>query len=140
MKKYLLLALLMYPLTMAATAPIIKKLVWGTTTIEHDGEVTSYKDCMDSPTGAYSWNWSTTGTQHVPGIQIADLNCIIDEVDVVILSQGMKGVLKVHPDTLPYLKECKKEYHVLLSPQAVKLYNQLVKEGKKVGILIHSTC
>ena len=64
----------------------------------------------------------------------------IDEVDEVILSNGMDGVLKVKPETLDYLKNKEKIAHCAKTEEAVALYNELSRQGKKVGILIHSTC
>ena len=123
-----------------APQPIVKSLVWGACTVLDNGKEQVYKDCKLSPKGSTEWDWEKAGTRHVPGIQKADLEEFIDDVDVVILSQGMHGVLRVAPETIPYLVQKKKRYEVLLTPQAVERYAQLVQEGQRVGILIHSTC
>ena len=135
------ISLLLIPrLISAVGGPVVKNLVWGTITVQDKGAVVKYKDCKLFPTGSSIWDWKKTGTEHRPGIQIADLKDSIDQVDIMILSKGMHGVLETAPETLTYLEEKGKKVHQLLSPAAVKLYNDLVSQGKKVGALIHSTC
>jgi len=58
------------------------------------------------PGGGRSWDWSETGTHHVPGIQIADLEELIDHGSrVVVLSRGMELALQTCPNALQYLRE-----------------------------------
>jgi len=52
----------------------------------------------------------------------------------------MLEMLQVTPEVLTYLEEQSKEYFVKPTPEAIKLYNDLVKDGKKVCALLHSTC
>ncbi len=129
------------------TAPKITAISWGSVTVtDAQGAEHKYKDCLVYPTGSKNWDWRLTGTEHVPGIQIADLNTpigrkkFIDAVDIVILSRGMHKILQVQGETLAFIESLGKEYHVEETEKAVKLYNTLVEEGKKVGALIHSTC
>ena len=121
-------------------APYVNNIVWGEVTVtEVDGAIKKYKDAKLSPTGSQEWNWKSTGTQHVPGIQVADLKDIID-ADVIILSRGMDLILQTKPETEAYLKSLNKEYYILETREAVKKYNELIDAGKKVAALIHSTC
>lgn len=122
------------------SAPIIKHLEWGKMIISQDGRDYQYNDCKLWPEKSKEWNWKETGTHHVPGIQIADLQEFIDKVDVVILSQGMDLILQVPQQTIDYVKNKGKECHVGQTKDMADLYNKLVKEGKKVGGLFHSTC
>ena len=119
---------------------LINELTWGSIKVEDKGEIIVYRDCKLFPAGSSQWDWKKTGTQHSPGIQIADLEKDIDSVDIIILSQGMRGVLEADPKTLTYLKKKGKVVHQLPTPAASKLYNELVGKGKKVGALIHTTC
>ena len=59
--------------------------------------------------------------------------------EVVVLSRGVHGRLKVREDTLKKLEERGIEAHVLKTKEAVKFYNQ-IREDKPVGGLFHSTC
>lgn len=120
--------------------PVILGLKWGEVKVEMDKICYKFKDCCLWPNNAIEWNWKITGTQHHPGIQVADIKDFVDKVDVVILSRGYDLVLETKPETINFLKSKNKEYYILQSQEAVKLYNKLVKEGKKVGIVLHSTC
>ncbi len=93
------------------------------------------------PTGAESWDWTTTNTHHQPGIQPADVkDLLVHGSEIIILSRGMDKMLHTSNETHQLLKEKDKQYFILQTEEAVKLYNQYVKEKKRVGALIHSTC
>jgi hypothetical protein len=114
---------------------------WGTMQVIHeDGSVHNYKDCKVFPSGSKPWDWRQTGTKHVPGIQVSDIEELIDQADIIILSRGVQGVLQTKPDTIAYLKNKGKEYYIELTEEAVNLYNNLTKSGKRVAALFHSTC
>jgi len=57
--------------------------------------------------------------------------------DVLIISTGWNGVV-VPSEKIRELDEC--EVKMLKTPDAVKLYNKLKKEGRKVAIHVHPTC
>lgn len=116
--------------------PTITHFEWGKIVIESH----HYKDCRVWLNQHEDWNWNKTGTRHSPGIQIEDLSDFIDEVDIIILSEGVDGVLQIKPETITYLKEKNKEVHCLRTPKAVELYNKLAAEKRQVGALLHSTC
>jgi hypothetical protein len=119
------------------TSPLITALSWGHIEVEGCG---SFKDAKLYPSGARSWNWKETGTEHEPGIQFSDVEELLEHgAEVVVLSRGVHGRLKVREDTLRKLEERGIEAHVLKSKEAVKFYNQL-REDKPVGGLFHSTC
>lgn len=138
-----LLSILIFTLatSMITAAPHISSIVWGIiTVIDPDGKKQTYKDCMLFPGGSKEWDWSLTGTQHKPGIQIADLKEFINDVDIIILSRGMENRLLLKDDTKEYLEKSGKEHFYVPTLEAARLYNKYVEEGKKVGALIHSTC
>ena len=86
------------------------------------------------------WDWAETGTHHVPGIQIADVEELLEHGSrVVVLSRGMELALETCPETLQYLRERDVTVHVEETKAAVALYNKLA-ETKSVGGLFHSTC
>ncbi len=123
-----------------APMPLIKTLSWGEIVVEQNNEEFRYRDCKIWPEVSKEWNWKETGTQHSPGIQIADLKEFIDKVDIVILSRGTLLVLKVPQETIDYVKKAGKECIVGQTAAMVDKYNELAKQGKKVGGLFHSTC
>jgi hypothetical protein len=121
-----------------STSPRIKHLSWGH--IEVEGQVKPYKDAKLYPGGSREWDWRETGTQHVPGIQPADVEELLEHgATEIILSKGMYEQLHVCKETLDMLKEKGIPTHILQTKEAVRLYNEL-REKKKVGGLFHSTC
>jgi hypothetical protein len=120
--------------------PRIANLEWGR--IDTEGASSStFKDAKLFPGGARAWDWRETGTQHVPGIQIADAEELLDAgADVVVLSRGMDLVLLVPAETIAALEALGVEVHVAQTKEAVRIVNELVKHGRKVGALLHSTC
>jgi hypothetical protein len=119
-------------------SPQIKHVSWGR--IEVDGEAEPYKDAKLFPGGSRDWNWRETGTGHDPGIQVADVQELLDHgATVVVLSRGMAECLHVPRETLDFLKERQIAAHVLPTRDAVALYNKLA-ETEPVGGLFHTTC
>ena len=119
-------------------SPRIKHVSWGR--LEVEGKAEPYKDAKLFPGGSREWNWRETGTNHVPGIQQADVQELIDHgAKIVVLSRGMKQCLAVPRETLEFLKERQIEAHVLATAEAAQLYNELAKT-KPVGGLFHTTC
>lgn len=117
---------------------------WGKLTVYVNNVPQAFKDAKvwvgSQNTGAKEWNWKITGTQHVPGIQPADLDEFIDQVDEVILTRGVERVLQVPQQTIDYVKSKEKICHVGETPDMIELFNRLVGQGKKVGGVFHSTC
>ena len=119
-------------------SPRINHVSWGR--LEVEGQVEPFKDAKLFPGGSCEWNWRETGTGHVPGIQVADVQELLDHgAQVVVLSRGMKKCLEVPPETLDFLKKKQIETHVLPTTEAVELYNKLA-EKSPVGGLFHTTC
>ena len=119
-------------------SPRIKQVSWGR--LEVEGRAEPYKDAKLFPGGSREWNWRETGTNHVPGIQQTDVQELLDHgAKIVVLSRGMKECLEVPHETLEFLKGRQIRAHVLPTPDAAKLYNQLA-EKEPVGGLFHTTC
>lgn len=118
-------------------SPRITGLSWGRLELE-DGR--RFKDAKLFPGGARAWDWRETGTRHVPGIQPADIQELLDQgAEVVVLSKGMLEALQVCPETLTLLKRKGIPAHVLQTEAAVRLYNELAARHRVAG-LFHSTC
>jgi hypothetical protein len=119
----------------------ISHLSWGQIEVTISGRSYQYKDCLVWPGEAHEWNWNLTGTRHEPGIQFTDIEEMFKHnVEVVILSQGMFNRLQVCPETKQILENKGIEYHIVDTKLAVELYNDLTRQGKRVGAAFHSTC
>jgi hypothetical protein len=119
------------------TSPRIAHLAWGRLEVEG---LPSFKDAKLFPGGGREWDWRETGTGHIPGIQPADVEELLQKgAEVLVLSQGITGRLQVSRETLRFLEQKGVPVHVLRTEEAVQLYNQL-RETQRVGGLFHSTC
>ena len=68
-------------------SPRISHLSWGH--IEVEGHP-PFKDAKIFPGGAREWDWRETGTRHVPGVQPADVQELIEHgARAVVLSKGI---------------------------------------------------
>lgn len=118
-------------------SPRINHISWGRMEVEGLG---AGKDFKLYPGGGREWDWSETGTRHVPGIQPSDVQELLERGSrVIVLTRGMDLVLQTCPETLQLLKEKGIGVHVAETREAVALYNSLA-EGQAVGGLFHSTC
>lgn len=123
------------------TKSVITHLSWGHIEVTIEGKLHRYKDCKIWPGGAKEWNWTVTGTNHEPGIQPSDIEEILGyDVEMVILSRGMFNRLQVCPETERILDQRGIVYHIEETSHAVELYNDLTRQGKRVGGVFHSTC
>jgi hypothetical protein len=123
---------------MSEVSPRIITVAWGAMEVEGLGRG---KDFMLWPGGGKEWNWQESGTQHSPGIQIADCREILANGSrIVVLSRGMLLQLKVPRSTIDFLEHNGIEVIVAQTKKAVNAYNALVAAGEAVGGLFHSTC
>ncbi len=121
----------------SAASPRITGIRWGRIELD-DGR--SFKDAKLFPGGAREWNWRETGTRHVPGIQPADVEELLENgARVVVLSRGVWKRLRVCPETLSALERGEVPVRVLETREAVRVYNDLC-DTQPVGGLFHSTC
>lgn len=119
-------------------SPKIVSLSWGRMDIEGIG---SGKDFKLWPGGGREWDWSETGTHHVPGIQPADVKELIEHgCEAVVLSRGKFLMLQACPETLDLLRSKGITIHVAETEQATEIYNELAASDEAVGGLFHSTC
>jgi hypothetical protein len=118
-------------------SPLITHFSWGRLEVEGGRR---FKDAKLFPGGAREWDWSETGTDHVPGIQPRDVEELLEHgAKVVVLSKGIYERLQICSETLEMLKQRKIGFHMLQTEQAVELYNKL-REKEAVAGLFHSTC
>jgi len=60
--------------------------------------------------------------------------------EIIIIGNGQSGVLKVNDEVKQKLISAGVKLEILITPEAIKEFNKLYKEGKKVNALIHTTC
>jgi hypothetical protein len=126
------------PIENTNRSPRIDDLSWGCLQVEGNAE--PYKDAKLFPGGSRPWNWRETNTSHRPGIQIVDVQELLDHgAKVVVLSRGMAECLHVPRETLDFLNDRQIPVHVLPTQHAVALYNKLAQTERVAG-LFHTTC
>ncbi|KAK3338668.1 NADH dehydrogenase 1 alpha subcomplex assembly factor 3 [Lasiosphaeria hispida] len=129
--------------TTSNPSPLITSLSWGKISIfpTHGLTLNTTKDIKLYPGGARPWDWNETGTRHKPGIQLADVEELLAHgATVVVLSKGMQERLEVAEGVVERLEGRGVKVYVAETKEAVRLYNELVEGGNKVGGLVHSTC
>jgi hypothetical protein len=62
-------------------SPRISHLSWGHVEVEGHPP---FKDIKVFPGGAREWDWRETGTRHVPGIQPADVQELIEHTEAAV--------------------------------------------------------
>jgi hypothetical protein len=118
-------------------SPRITSFSWGQVDVESLG---SFKDVKLFPGGGRAWDWGETGTEHDPGVQLSDVEELLEHgAEVVVLTQGVLGQLKIMPETIAALEARGIDVHVMKTKEAVMEYNRLA-QTRPVGCLLHSTC
>ncbi|XP_077421296.1 mth938 domain-containing protein [Vanacampus margaritifer] len=121
------------------TSPEIVSLSWGRMTVK--GAPSPYKDCKVWPGGSRPWDWRETGTEHRPGVQVADVQEVLDKgVDLLVIGRGMDMALQVPASTVERVTAAGVQVRVLQTEAAVAEYNRLAGGGANVGGVFHSTC
>lgn len=119
-------------------SPRIIHLAWGE--IEAEG-LARARDLKLWPGSGRPWDWRETGTHHVPGIQVGDVQELLENgARTIVLTRGMELVLQTCPETLEYLRARQIRVHVAETNEAARIYNELAERGEAVGGLFHSTC
>ncbi|MFB3101270.1 MAG: Mth938-like domain-containing protein [Gammaproteobacteria bacterium] len=119
-------------------SPYINYISWSRMEVEGVGKG---KDFKLWPGGGRQWDWRETDTHHVPGIQPADVEELLDNgSQTIVLSRGMWLALQTCQETIDLLDEKHIPVHIAETKAAVKIYNDLVSDGEAVGGLFHSTC
>lgn len=123
--------------TPTAATPRVLSLAWGSV----ETEAGTFRDAKLWPGGGRGWDWNETGTHHEPGVQVADVAELVDHgAEVVVLSRGQQGRLRVPAQTVTMLEDAGAEVEVLDTADAVARHNELVDQERAVGTLLHSTC
>lgn len=118
-------------------SPQISYISWGQMEVEGLGRGRDFKLY---PGGGREWDWKETGTHHVPGIQPADVEELLERGSrVIVLTRGMELALQTCPETLQLLRDRGVACHLEETKAGVELYNRL-RSTEAVGGLFHSTC
>jgi len=126
------------PTPAEGASPSIISSSWGR--IEVAG-VGPGKDWKIWPGGGRGWDWSEHDTGHRRGIQPGDVRELIDRgCQVVILTTGRLGRLKVPLDTIELLEGKGIKVLVANTAKGIDLYNEYARSGVAVGGLFHTTC
>ncbi len=119
-------------------SPRILSIQWGKMEIENLG---SGRDFKLWPGGGRPWDWRETGTEHSPGIQVADVQEVVEHgSQIIVLSRGRYLRLKTMQETLAFLEEKGVEIIIKETQKGVKIYNEYAGKHALVGGLFHSTC
>ena len=122
----------------ASESPVVLTHSWGQLDVEGVGD---FGDAKLWPGGGREWDWTETNTHHVPGIQVADMEELLEHgARTIVLTRGMHLVLQTCPETLEHLRTRGILFHVLETKEAARTYNELVTKDERVGGLFHSTC
>jgi len=65
---------------------------------------------------------------------------LFERPEVILIGSGQGGALEVSEEISRFAKEKDVELIVLPTPEAVKEFNRLCEEGKRVAAYIHVTC
>lgn len=119
-------------------SPMIIKCEWGDMDVIGVG---TGKDFKLWPGGGREWDWKETGTQHVPGIQAADIQELIDNgAEILVLSRGKHNKLRISKSVLAWINQTNIPTIIADTDKSVEFYNNLASKWHKVGGLFHSTC
>lgn len=60
--------------------------------------------------------------------------------EIIVVGTGQDGKLEVDKDFLARVQEENVEILAAVTPEAIRIYNEKVKAGKRVNALIHTSC
>lgn len=127
--------------SMESTATVSPRIIssgWGKMEVDGLGKG---KDFKLWPGGGRAWDWGEYGTGHRSGIQKGDVQELIEHgSQLVILTTGRMGRLKVSQATIDTLEALSIEVIVTSTKKGIQLYNDYGQKGVAVGGLFHSTC
>ena len=121
-------------------SPLITSISWGRIILP-SLDPAELKDAKLWPGGGRAWDWNETGTRHNPGIQMSDIEELLEHgAEVIVLSKGMDERLRVSENIVDEIKKRGVQVYVAETREAVRIYGGELKRGRKLGALVHSTC
>jgi len=95
------------------------------------------RDLIITPDRIISPWWREEGHR----VTLEDLKEVIDlDGECVVIGTGYSGLVRVSDDVIKYYRERGVRIYVTDTGRAVKIYNELVKNGAKVMGAFHLTC
>jgi len=95
------------------------------------------RDIVVTPVRVVSNWWRIEGHR----LQLDDVKDYLDiDVEAVVIGTGYSGFMHVDSRVIEEFRKRGREVYVLKSSDAVKKYNELIRQGKKTLLLIHLTC
>lgn len=122
-----------------STLSKIDKIQWGKILIKDK----QYHDVLIYNNTIEERNYSKLKQIFGTGHKIGDWELqklLSNNPEIIIFGTGWLSAIKVPKNTQDKIKQKGIRLKLLKSSKAVKEYNRLIQEGKKVNALIHSTC
>jgi len=95
------------------------------------------RDLIVTPEGVVDNWWREEG--HV--LKVKDLEPVLGvNVDCVVIGTGYSGAMRVLDEVVQHFSSKGVEVHVADTRRAVRIYNELVRAGRKVLGAFHLTC
>lgn len=60
--------------------------------------------------------------------------------EIIIIGTGQSGAMEVEKEIIDNFKNKEIEVITAKTPEAIEIYNQKIKQGRRVNALIHTTC
>lgn len=79
------------------------------------------------------------GTSHKIGDWETD-ELLKENPETIVVGTGQNGMLEVERNFSDRIKNEKVELVIAKTPEAIKIYNEKTKDGKRVNALVHTTC
>ncbi len=101
------------------------------------GDEVLTEDLVITPESVVKGWWRLEGHR----LQLPDVrDFLAEEVDAVVVGTGYHGMMRVDDEVIKAFERKGREVFILKSREAVRKYNELVSEGRKVLLFIHLTC
>ncbi len=94
-------------------------------------------DIVITPSEVKSDWWRIEGHR----LQLADVrDFLCERVDDVVIGTGYSGLMRVDKEVVEEFERRGVRVHIANTREAVRLYNSLVKQGRRVMAFLHLTC
>lgn len=60
--------------------------------------------------------------------------------EIIVIGTGQNGAMEVDKEFIDSMKQKNIEVITAETPKAIEIYNQKAKQGKRINVLIHTTC
>lgn len=114
--------------------PLVEEYVFGKIVV---GNKSYTHDIIITPKRIIPGWWRIEGHR----LQLRDVENYLDlEVDVVVVGTGYNGLMKVDGEVVREYEKRGIKVFIATTGEAVRTYNKLVNEGRRVLAFLHLTC